>query len=213
MNINDDKIFIAKAKEIRSNLLLRLENASSASAMVEFQTFLADEIIQTEAKIKDFKSKLLIKEHLRPLKEHLFRLRLLGDSLAWELLHPHVIRNLAKNSGRPPTFFDRLHELDKCIKTIQWLSTKEIPAIIADLTHCLHIGDLIIAQHPETPHIVEFKTAKRKDRFQYQGRLGRQLHRMQKTVEYLNHGTAKFDNELAIRMVIESDIHPDYDFE
>lgn len=212
MKISDNNDFIAEMKEIRNNLLLRLEQSSSVSAQAEFQTLLANEIVRVETRIKSVKREFVFKEHLPPLKEHLLRLRLLGDSLAWKLLHPHAIRNLAKNDSRPPTLVDRLHELDKGIQTIQWLSTKNIPAIIADLTHCLRIGDLIIVQHPEMPDIIEFKTTIRNDQYRNKGRLGRQFHRMQKTAEYLTHGTAKFHNEKFTRMAIESNIHPEYDF-
>ena len=134
--MNDDETFAAEAKEIRGGLLLGLEEASSASELAEFQVRLSDEIIRTEERRKKVRQSL-------ELKEHLLRLRLLGDSLAWRLLHPHAIRNLAKNDGRPPILCDRRPEVEKCLATVRWLSSDGIPAVVADLTHCLRIGDVV----------------------------------------------------------------------
>lgn len=96
--------------------------------------------------------------------------------------------------------------------TVRWLSTEGIPAIVADLTHRLRIGDVVIVRHPEIPDIVEFKATRRDDRYRHQGRIGRQLHRMQKTVEYLSRGSAQFRDEQAPRRSIEIDVRAEHDF-
>jgi uncharacterized small protein (DUF1192 family) len=204
-NVNDDEAFVIEAKEIRGGLLRRLEQASSASELAEFQALLTDEIVRTEARRKNDRRQFAFKEHI-------LRLRLLGDSLAWRLLHPHAIRNLAKNDGLPPMLYDRRRELEKCIGTVRWLSSKGIPATVSDLTHCLRIGDVIIVRHSEMPDIVESKATVRDDRYRHQGRTGRQRHRMQKTAEYLNHGSAVFRDEQVPRLAMEIRVHPEHDF-
>lgn len=204
-NRNDDEALAAEAKEVRSGLLLGLEEASSASELAEFQVRLKDEIVRTEERRNGGRHRL-------ELKEHLFRLRLLGDSLAWRLLHPHAIRNLTKNDGRPPALCDRRPEVENCMATVRRLSTEGIPAIVADLTHCLRIGDVVIVRHPEMPDIVEFKATLRDGRYRHQGRTGRQLHRMQKTVEYLNRRSTQFRDEQAPRLSIEIDVRAEHDF-
>ena len=203
--MNDDEVFAAETKEIRRALLLGLEEASSARELADFQVRLGDEIVGAEEKRNEGRHRL-------GLKEHLFRLRLLGDSLAWRLLHPHAIRSLAKNDGRPPTLCDRRPEVENCMATVRQLSLEGIPAIVADLTHCLRIGDVLVVRHPEMPDIVEFKATVRDDRYRHQGRTGRQLHRMQKTVEYLNRGSAQFRDEEALRLSIEIDVRAEHDF-
>lgn len=178
-----DDAFVNEAKEHRGELLFRLEKASSASELAEFQVLLRDAIVRIEETRRNANPQRRFE-----LKEPLIRLRFLGHSLAWRLLHPHAIRNLAKNDGQPPTLHDQSPEMEKCIATIHWLSSKGILAIAADLTHCLRIGDVVIVRDPETPDIVEFKATRRDERYRHQGRAGRQLHRMTKTIEYLYRG-------------------------
>src|ERR1700694_504896 len=103
--MSGDRVFATEATELRGELLLKLEAASSIPEFADFQACLEDEIVSTEERQKRRQS-VDINEHLR-------RLRLLGDSLAWTLLHPHAIRNLAKNDGRPPALCDRKTEVDK----------------------------------------------------------------------------------------------------
>jgi hypothetical protein len=202
--MSDDLVFATEATELRGELLLKLEAASSIPEFADFQACLKGEIVSTEERQKRRQS-VDIKEHLR-------RLRLLGDSLAWTLLHPHAIRNLAKNDDRPPALCDRKAEVDKCIATVRWLATKGIPGIVADLTHCIRIGDVIVVRNPEMPDLVEFKANVPDDRYRHQGRRGRQLHRMQKTVEYLKSGSAEFRNEPGPRLSIEVGVRPEHDF-
>ncbi|HMH54305.1 MAG TPA: hypothetical protein VK548_28985 [Candidatus Acidoferrum sp.] len=204
-NVTDAEAFAAEAKGVRTRLLLELEQSSSVSQLAEFQVHLKDEIIRAES------NRGAGRHHLE-VKEHLFRLRLLGDSLAWRLLHRHAIRNLAKNDGRPPRLSDRRHEIENCMAAVRWLSTEGISAICTDLTHCLRIGDVIIVRHPEIPEILEFKARVRDDRYRHQGRAGRQLHRMEKTIEYLSRGAAQFRDESIARMSLEIDLRAKHDF-
>lgn len=194
-------------KETRRALFDTLELCSSADDHVAFQEQLAKDILHAES-LKprpnaNKKERIAHKEHLRNLRHY-------GDALAWVVLHAHAIRNLAKNDGGPPWLSNQIAAVDSALNTIREIAKKDLTGVICDLTNVLRIGDVVFGD-PEAPSIVELKNrvTERRKRL---GRAGRQLSRMEGTVEYLTKGRAQVFGESYTRVVHESTVTPDYNW-
>lgn len=136
-------------------------------------------------------------------KEQLRLLRLLGDGLAWRLLHPHAIRQLAKNPAPPPALGIQgnsgfSHTLDAARRL-----AVGCPVLVCDLTHCLTIGDLVVCDDPERPSIIECGGH---PMFLKKGRKARQRERAQAVVDLLKTGTAVFPGNDVATETFEVDV-------
>src|SRR6185312_15874807 len=100
---------------------------------------------------------------------HIHLLRCCGDSLVWRLLHPHAIRQLSKNQPRRPTLANQGTAFDWTLAKAREVAEAGRPVLVADLTHCIRIGDLVVATDPERPELVECKLSTRPERFALQG--------------------------------------------
>lgn len=171
----------------RDQLLTAYAAVDSGAALLEFQLQLATAI--------ELREPAAFKAKNREAKEHLRLLRLLGDGLAWRLLHPYAIRQLAKNPAPPPALGSQGDGFRFTLDAARKLTANEHLVLVSDLSHCLTIGDLVICDDRERPSIVECGGH---EKFLDKGRKGRQRQRAQAVTDLLNEGTATFPgNELA----------------
>ena len=106
-------------------------------------------------------------------RDHLRRLRLLGDGLAWRLLHPYTIRRLTKNQGGAQAVSTQAG-FDATLQLAEQEAAKGRPVLVCDLTNCLRVGDVLLCSDPEQPVILE---SGGHSRFKNKGRKGRQARR------------------------------------
>jgi len=147
------------------------------------------------------------------IADHLFLLRLFGDALAWRYLHSHTIRQLAKGQGRPPNLTGQGKAFELTVEVATRLCGKGLPALVADLTSCLRISDVIVAEDPEAPGLIECKSSGPTEPEKLRGRSRRQYSRMKGTLDYLRHGRAKLFGEDHERLMLETSVVPTYNWE
>jgi hypothetical protein len=183
----------------RRRLLDEWDAVDSATKLLEIQEGIAEQIRDAERAIKDG-------SHDRDeFVRHIRQLRLYADGLAWQVLHPHVIRQLAKNPSRPPSLINQGEAFDNVLRSArQHLEEDGLPVLVADITNIIKIGDLIIVTHPEFPQIVECKTQRPHPKRWMQGRFGRQISRALGTLRYLSGKPTKVHGEDHVRHVVES---------
>jgi len=134
------------------------------------------------------------------------KFRLIVDGLAWSVLHPHVIRQHAKVSGRPPTISSQGAAFDAVLRSArQWTVESNAPVLICDATNILRLGDLVVCADPEEPTVVECKMTLPRPQHLTQGRRGRQLSRALGTSHYLAHGQGRVLGDTCIRLEISSE--------
>jgi hypothetical protein len=189
-------------KKFRAELMRKVLNWSTAAELLDLQLVAAAEIKSAEACVGD-------KDDLR---WHVHLLRCCADALAWQTLHPHTIRQLAKNQAAHPSITEQGAAFDFTISKAADAANAGVPVLIADLTNCLRIGDLVLPVDPELPRLEECKLSERPDQFAFQGRRGRQLSRMNGTLEYLATGRAKLHGEQATRMAVEVNVRSEYNW-
>jgi hypothetical protein len=165
----------------RDQLLAAYAAAGSGAALLDFQLQLAASIESREPAAFRLKN--------TEAKEHLRLLRLLGDGLAWRLLHPYAIRQLAKNPAPPPALGSQGDGFRQTLDAARGLTADGHLVLVSDLTHFLTIGDLVICDDRERPSIVECGGHQK---FLRKGRKGRQLQRAQAVIDLLKDGTAIF---------------------
>jgi hypothetical protein len=147
---------------------------------LHFQRLLADEILRTEAE------QHLERSQLR--KEHVRLVRIYGDALAWSLLSRYAIRQLARNTGKPPHLTGQGRAFDLVMDCASELAAQGMASLVADLTNVLRNGDLIACDDDDAPTIFECKLKGVDPKFARQGRRGRQLSRLESIGEFLRCG-------------------------
>ncbi|MCU4750067.1 hypothetical protein [Streptomyces sp. G-5] len=160
--------------EVRRGLLLARDNIRTPVDYFTFQKELAQEIRDIE-KRKD-----------EDAKTHKHLLRLIGDSLAWELLDSHAIRELARDRLRPANLSSQGEDFDFVLSVAEKIAKLGGIPIVADVTHLVAVGDVVTVT-PNGMHIAECKnrvTPKRPPT----GRIARQEQRGAKASAYLTHG-------------------------
>lgn len=183
----------------RRRLLEQWDAVDSASKVLEIQERIAGQIRDTERAIKDGSP------DRDALVSHIGQLRLYADGLVWRVLHPHVIRQLAKNPSEPPSLINQSEAFDNVLRSArQHLEEDGLPVLIADITNIIKIGDLIVVIDPELPQIVECKSRLRHPKYWMQGRMGRQISRALGTLRYLSGKPTKVHGEDHVRHVVES---------
>jgi hypothetical protein len=167
----------------RNVLLELLDSATLASDFAAFQAALASEIVVTERSIGEDRQNKDLREEL---KRHLHLCHHLGDGLAWRLLDPHSIRQLAKNDGHPPYLSEQAAATTEALEAINQIAeAQNLPALMADLTNIVRIGDVVVPNGLPCPFIIELKKTPRAKDGGYANRGSRQLLRMKLTAEYL----------------------------
>lgn len=192
-----DEAYESELRAERDQLLTVYAAVDSRAALLEFQLQLAAAIESREAAA--FRSKNT------EAKEHLRLVRLLGDGLAWQLLHPYAIRQLAKNPAPPPALGNQGEGFRQTLDAARELTAAGRLVLISDLTHCLTIGDLVICDDRERPSIVECGGH---ERFLQKGRKARQLQRARAVVNLLKDGTAVFPGHDRATRTLELNTRP-----
>lgn len=174
----------------RESLFERCIRVGSSEDLLAIQEHIADSIRKCERAIK-------VTENKDDLRFHIERLRLYADGLVWLVLHPHTIRQLAKNPGPPRSIEAQGKAFDQVLESARdHLTRDKVPVLIADITNVIKIGDLVLCTNPEAPQIVECKTRLPHPQLFMRGRFGRQVSRTMSTLKYLSTGSAKvFGNE------------------
>lgn len=204
---NESHIYLKMENNLRKNresIFQRLFEIDSPASLFDYQLELALEIMHCESLQKKKKNDLL--------KKHIHLIRCYGDSLTWQLLYSHTIRQLSKNQKNKSFLIDQGKGFQKTLDDARELVKYDLPVVIADLTNCIRIGDIIVCTNPETPDILECKSEESHFKFGLQGRKGRQLSRMKSIAEYLNKGVAKIFGEDKARLCIETKIEPQYNW-
>ncbi len=193
----------ADLRALRRELFDTMQEIRSVQELYEFQVELAKHILASEQATRG--------GNRDAHKAHIHLLRRLGDGLAWMLLHPHTIRQLAKNPSAPPSLKSQAQGFEGTLRAAAEYTDTGVPVLVCDITNHLTIGDLVLCFHPELPGLVECKT-----RFLPQtamrGRTGRQISRMMGTHKYLKTGRAKVYGEPEPRLTIQVDSEANHSF-
>jgi hypothetical protein len=190
--VNGDNRNEHELRSERDELLNAYSAVDSPERLLDFQLKLAAAIQSREPAAFSSKN--------RDVKEHLRLLRLLGDGLAWQLLHPYAIRQLAKNPAPPPALGNQGIGFRDTLGRARKLAEAGHLVVVSDLTHVLTIGDLVVCDDREHPGIVECGGHAR---FLHKGRKARQLQRAQAVVDLLNDGTVVFPGRRQETQTIE----------
>lgn len=113
-------------------------------------------------------------------REILFVLRSVGDGIAFIYIDRWDIKALAFNGS--PGFISGKDGFENEWAFLQQVRTLGVPALLADLTHCLTYGDLYVFKEGRRPIIVEVKGDSSG------GRDRRQIRRLRRVADYLNTG-------------------------
>ena len=184
----------------RIEFVKQLDLIDSPMRLFDFQRDLANEIRAVEpAAYRDRGS--LEREHLKAL-------RLIGDAIAWQTLHPHTIRQLSKHPGKPPALGSQGEAFEFVIACARMAAEARHPVRICDLTNVLRIGDLIIGE-PEQPMLIECAPDAPAS-FRLRGRKARQLARMEAVAEVLRQGHGHVPGTPAPIKVYESPLQSEY---
>lgn len=175
-----------KLKNRRKLLYERLNKITTAEEIISIQIDIANEIISIE---QDIQHRSINNEQLI---FHIKCLRLYADALAWWNLHPHTIRQLAKNQGKPPSLLNQGKAFDNVVAHAKdYFQQTRYPVIIADITNIIKIGDIIVITNAEKPQIVECKSKVPSPKSLMRARIGRQVSRAIGTLEFLSKGRGK----------------------
>ena len=169
------------------------EGIDSTEALYEFQIGLADAICRAEPPTFRDKSS--------PERDHLRRLRQLGDGLAWRLLHPYAIRQLAKNSGSAPSLSNQTG-FAATMEMAREQAEQGAPVIVSDLTNCLRVGDVAVCVDAERPLVLE---SGGHPRWLAKGRKGRQRRRALAISKLLQEGQATLEGDSLATLTITVD--------
>lgn len=169
---------------IRFDILLRIDAADSSKELLSIQEAIADAIISAEAGGPQFPND--------DKKNHIEKLRLYADGLVWREIHPHTIRQLAKNVATPKSILSQGSSFDAVRRSARrYVDLLGFPVFIADITNVIRVGDVIVVTDIEKPLIVEVKSHLPRPEHLMQGRRGRQISRSLAIQRYLQTGKAK----------------------
>lgn len=194
----------ADLRTARRELFDRFPHEPNAASVLEYQERLTEEILRTEAEKAYAKSSV-------DLSEHLQHIRIYGDALAHRVLSRYAIRQVGRNAGRPPALTGQGSAFSLVVESARSLSTKGVPVLIADLTHSIRNGDLLLCGDPDLPIIIECKTGQpKKPEFERQGRRGRQLARIKSIHKFLLEGSGQIFGETLERRTLSLTHAPEY---
>ncbi len=192
-------------RDSRRRLFEAFPRTAEPDAILHFQSLLAEEILRTENEQQIEESQLR--------KLHLRAVRLYGDGVAHRLLSAYAIRQLSRNSGKPPNLIGQGAAFQLVKDCAAEVARHGVPPLLADLTNVVRNGDLILCLDPNSPRIVECKSSKVKDaRFERQGRRGRQLARFESIQAFLDEGRGRIFGEENERITVEIAHTPRFSF-
>jgi len=184
-------------KDKRKSIFEKCKNCSSPLELLLVQEDIYNNILDSENRIKsNSKQKKYYKFNIE-------KLRLFCDGLAWSVIHPHAIRQLAKSTSKPPSLNDQKHFFHRIFKySFDYLKKHDVPIMLADLTNIIKTGDLILCSDPEYPTIVEYKNKLPSPEKFLLGRIGRQVSKGITTSKYLKNNEAKIFGDPKLNLCI-----------
>jgi len=188
-----------QARDNRRLLFDRLNRINTTRQLLTFQKDVAKAIVDAERRLARGKY------DSEKLQFHIESLRLYADTLVWWNLHPHAIRQLAKNPGPVQSLLrqgDAFHSV--LLHAERYQRETRLPILIADITNVLKVGDIVVVSDPESPQVVECKLKLPKPQHLMQGRTGRQVSRAIGTMQYLKEGAGKLFGQDYYEIAVES---------
>ena len=182
-----------RLRTIRRSLFDQIEAVNSSKALFEVQLAIVQEIQSAEQALRYDKCS--------ELKWHIKLLRYYGDTIAWSLLHPHTIRQLSSNPARPVSLLSQGYGLKTTLQVGREYAEDGMFVLIADITNCIRIGDIILCHNPELPTILECKTKIAPGQLT-RGRARRQLMRIAKISKYLATGEEKLYGQALVNKTV-----------
>jgi hypothetical protein len=177
---------------VRRRLVDTFRAIDSAQSFFDFQVALADEIRATEPAAHAHRDE--------ESRYHIRQLRLIGDALAWMALHPYALRKLSPNFGAPPSLTSQGEAFDATVDMAREYAEKGVPVVIADLTNCLSVGDVVLCADPERPTLAESGGSLER---MGKGRKGRQMRRSLSILELLHKGSTTLEGNEVQTVVFE----------
>jgi hypothetical protein len=188
-----------RLKALRAELLVEFDAVDSAGALFEFQERLAREIIAAEP--------AAFRDKASPERGHIRLMRLIGDGLAWRYLHSYTIRQLGKLETAPPALSHQGGGFASTVEIAHEYAAAGVPALIADLTNCICVSDVVVCTDPERPLLVE---SGGNPRALGKGRKGRQLQRGLAVTELLSQGHGKLPEDEHTTLTVPIDVEAEY---
>lgn len=172
-------------RQQRESLFQKCINVASLQDLLSVQEKIVEGIRTTEREI-------IANGRTDALTFHISRLRLYADGIVWFVLHPHTIRQMAKNPRPVPSIEGQGAIFDHTIESAKRnLRKYKAPVLICDITNILRIGDMLVCIDPEVPLIIECKSKLPKPEYIMQGRRGRQISHFTSIMRYLHEGFSK----------------------
>ncbi len=193
-----------RLRAIRHTIFEQLEMADTPKALFKLQSAIATQIQKSERVAQRDKTG----EH----KWHINLLRCYGDAIVWRLLSPHTIRQLAKNPAKPPSLTGQGRSFQHTLKLAKKYAEAGTPILVADITNCIKIGDIINCHDPERPIICECKANPKPGQLIH-GRTGRQLSRALQVTKYLYTGKARLYGEERTSLKLETSVEAEFTWE
>jgi hypothetical protein len=167
----------------RRALFDALPVSSDCLALMSFRRQVVDEILRSEAERGDSP---LIGRHIHAVRSY-------RDCLTFQQLSTYALRQLRRNSGKPPDLSGQGAAFKLPFDLCAAANEAGVPAILCDATNVLRTGDAVLCQDPDLPDIIECKASQRAPdpRFWRQGRRGRQLARIERVTEFLRTGEGR----------------------
>jgi hypothetical protein len=185
-------------RKMREALYHRFDDISGPSEFFALQKSIAEDIIKCEKYIAQND------EDNNLWKEHLQKLLSLGDSIAWLVLDPFTIRQLGKYDSVRTSLANQEDVIVDILNKYQGISYKSI-YLIADITRCITVGDIIEVITCDRVKIIECKSSKPEiitaDNI-LQGRNGRQFSKAFWLQAYMKTGFGKlYGNDLPSKVI------------
>ena len=174
-------------RQIREALYQRFDKISSPSELFLLQRSIAEEIIDCEKNIAQNSNDNII------WKEHLKKLLSIGDSIVWLVLDPFTIRQLGKYESVRTSLANQEDMIVEILNRYQEKSEKSI-FLIADITRCITVGDVIEVITSDRVRIIECKSSKPEvitAENLLKGRMGRQFSKAFWLQAYMETGFGK----------------------
>ena len=173
--------------------ILALPDLENANRLIEFQVRLADAIAESESAART-----------PGFDRHGFLLRRCQDALAFRLLVPHTIRQLLGGaSAQVPNLTGQGASFRATLEVAHSYAAAGHLVLVADLSHLIRVGDLIVCDDPFMPSIIEVKSGVVLPQHVMQGRRGRQISRSLTIIDYLKNDHGQIFGQASAKIAVE----------
>lgn len=180
---------------------LDLRDLEDAERVVAYQLRLADAIAEAES----------VSLESGQFDRHCFLLRRCQDALAFRLLDPHALKQLLGSaSPRAHSLSGQGEAFRATRKAAERYAADGHSVLLADLSHIIRVGDLIVCDNPFIPSIIEVKSGEVAPQHVMQGRRGRQVSRSLTTIEYLKRDRGQIFGQSSSKIAVQSNESMDF---